>query len=157
MLGLLLLLVLIAAFFDKQVSQQLVAEINKNLKTELRVGDARLSLLSGFPAASVNLSQVRLKDALGGQLLAVQELSFQFDLLSLFGDDLKIHSVRLQDGAVRIVVNRAGKSNTDIFKESKTPKKTATESTLHLALENAELQNIALLYDNAPTQQTAEK
>jgi hypothetical protein len=155
-LGLLLFLVLIAAFFDKQVSQQLVAEINKNLKTELRVGDASLSLLSGFPAASVNLSQVRLKDALGGQLLAAQELSFRFDLLSLFGDDLKIHSVRLQDGAVRIVVNRAGKSNTDIFKESKTPKKTATESTLHLALENAELQNIAILYDNAPTQQAAE-
>ncbi|MFN0176169.1 MAG: AsmA-like C-terminal region-containing protein [Saprospiraceae bacterium] len=155
-LGLLLLLVLIAAFFDKQVSQQLVAEINKNLKTELRVGEASLSLLSGFPAASVNLSQVRLKDALGGQLLAAQGLSFRFDLLSLFGDDLKIHSVRLQDGAIRIVVNRAGKSNTDIFKESKTPKKTSTESTLQLALENAELQNIAILYDNAPAQQAAE-
>ncbi len=155
-LSLLLLLVLIAAFFDKQVSQQLVAEINKNLKTELRVGEASLSLLSGFPAATVKLSQVRLKDALGGQLLAAQELSFRFDLFSLFGDDLKIHSVRLRDGAVRIVVNRAGKSNTDIFKESKTAKKTETESTLRLALEEAEFQNIAMLYDNAPTRQTAE-
>ncbi|MBC7776150.1 MAG: hypothetical protein H7246_12010 [Phycisphaerae bacterium] len=153
---LLLLLVVIAAFFDKQVSQQLVAEINKNLKTELRVGDSSLSLLSGFPSASINLSQVRLKDALGGQLLAAEELSFKFDLLSLFGDDLKIHSVRLRDGAVRILVNRAGKSNTDIFKEEKNAKKPATESTLRLALENAELKNVAILYDNAPTQQAAE-
>ncbi len=155
-LSLLLLLVVIAAFFDRQVSQQLVAEINKNLKTELRVGDASLSLLSGFPAASINLSQVRLKDALGGQLLAAEELSFKFDLLSLFGNDLKIHSVRLRDGAVRILVNRAGKSNTDIFKEEKSAKKPATESTLHLALENAELQNVTVLYDNAPTRQAAE-
>ncbi|MFN0035356.1 MAG: AsmA-like C-terminal region-containing protein [Saprospiraceae bacterium] len=155
-LGLLLLLVVIAAFFDKQVSQQLVAEINKNLQTELRVGDASLSLLSDFPAASINLSQVRLKDALGGQLLAAEELSFRFDLLSLFGDDLRIHSMRLRDGAIRVVVNRAGKSNTDIFKEPKASKKPAAESTLRLALENAELQNVAILYDNAPTQQAAE-
>lgn len=156
LLSLLLLLVVIAAFFDKQVSQQLVAEINKNLKTELRVGDASLSLLSGFPAASINLSQVRLKDALGGQLLVAEELSFKFDLLSLFGDDLKIHSFRLRDGAIRILVNRAGKSNTDIFKEEKNTKKPAAESTLRLALEKAELQNIAVLYDNIPTRQTAE-
>jgi len=156
LLSLLLLLVVIAAFFDKQVSQQLVAEINKNLKTELRVGDASLSLLSGFPAASINLSQVRLKDASGGQLLVAEELSFKFDLLSLFGDDLKIHSFRLRDGAIRILVNRAGKSNTDIFKEEKNTKKPAAESTLRLALEKAELQNIAVLYDNIPTRQTAE-
>ena len=155
-LSLLLLLVIIAAFFDKQVSQQLVAEINKNLKTELRVGGASLSLLSGFPSASINLSQVRLKDALGGQLLAAEELSFRFDLLSLFGADLKIHSFRLRDGAIRIQVNRAGKSNTDIFKEEKNNKKPATESTLRLALEKAELQNMAVLYDNIPTRQAAE-
>jgi hypothetical protein len=155
-LSLLLLLVVIAAFFDKQVSQQLVAEINKNLKTELRVGDASLSLFSGFPAASIDLSQVRLKDALGGQLLVAEQLSFRFDLLSLFGDDLKIHSAKLRDGAIRVVVNRAGKSNTDIFKEEKNTKKPATESKLHLALEKAELQNVAILYENAPTQQVAE-
>jgi hypothetical protein len=155
-LSLLLLLVVIAAFFDKQVSQQLVAEINKNLKTELRVGDASLSLFSGFPAASIDLSQVRLKDALGGQLLVAEQLSFRFDLLSLFGDDLKIHSASLRDGAIRVVVNRAGKSNTDIFKEEKNAKKPAAESKLRLALEKAELQNVAILYENAPTQQVAE-
>lgn len=155
-LSLLLLLVVVAAFFDRQVSQQLVAEINKSLKTELRVGDASLSLLSGFPAASIDLSQVRLKDALGGQLLVAEKLSFRFDLLSLFGDDLKIHSASLRDGAIRMVVNRAGKSNTDIFKEEKNTKKPTTESKLRLALEKAELQNVAILYDNAPTQQVAE-
>lgn len=154
-LSLLLLLVVIAAFFNKQVSQQLVAEINKNLKTELRVGDASLSLLSGFPSASINLSQVRLKDALGGQLLVAEELSFRFDFFSLFSDDLKIHSFQLRDGAIRIMVNRAGKSNTDILKDDNS-KKPATESTLRLALEKAELKNVAVLYNNIPTRQTAE-
>lgn len=154
--SLLLLMILLAAFFDKQVSQQLVAEINKSLKTELKVEDASLSLLSGFPAASVNLSKVRLKDALGAQLLVAEELSFRFDLLSLFGDQLRIHSVHLVNGAIRLVVNAAGKSNTDILKEEKNAKKPSTESGLRLALENAELENVAILYDNAPTRQAAE-
>ena len=155
-ISLLLLLVVLAAFFDKQVSQQLVAEVNKGLKTELSVGDASLSLLSGFPEASVNLSKVRLKDALGGQLLVAERLSFRFDLLSLFGDNLKIHSVLLQNGALRMVVNRAGKANTDIFKPAKNATKPDAESNLHLALEKADLQNVAVLYDNAPTQQAIE-
>jgi hypothetical protein len=156
LLSLLLVLVVIAAFFDRQVSQQLVAEINKSLKTELRVGDASLSLLSDFPAASINLSEVQLNDALGGKLLVAKALSFRFDLLSLFSDDLKVHAFQLRDGAIRVVVNRSGKSNTDIFKEVKSAKKPAAESTLHLAIEQAELRNIAILYDNVPTQQAVE-
>jgi hypothetical protein len=156
LLSLLLVLVVIAAFFDRQVSQQLVAEINKSLKTELRVGDASLSLLSDFPAASINLSEVQLNDALGGKLLVAKALSFRFDLLSLFSDDLKVHAFQLRDGAIRVVVNRSGKSNTDIFKEVNSAKKPAAESTLHLAIEQAELRNIAILYDNVPTQQAVE-
>jgi hypothetical protein len=156
-LGLLLLaLVIVAAFFDEQITRRLVSEINKNLKTELVVGDANLSLLSGFPKASVNFSKVRLKDAMGGQLLVAEQLAFRFDLFSLFGSDIKIHTLRLRDATVRVVVNRAEKTNTDIFKESKTPTKPSTENQLRLALENAEFLNIAILYDNAPARQTLE-
>ncbi len=155
-LSLLLLLLVIAAFFDKQVSQQLVAEINKSLKTELRVGDASLSLLSGFPSASINLRQVRLKDAFGRELLKAAELSFRFDLFSLFGNDLKIHSAHLHDGAIRILVDRSGKSNTNIFKEAKNENKPAAENPLRLALEKADLHNMTILYQNVPTKQAIE-
>lgn len=155
-LALVTLLVVLAAFFDRQISRQLISEINKNLNTELRVEDARLSLLSGFPSASVDLSGVRLKDALGGQLLVAQEMSFRFDMLSLFDEVLNIHSVRLRNGALRVVVNRAGKSNTDILKSSSTKKENQAESNLQLRLEKAELQHVAVLYDNATTRQSAE-
>lgn len=152
----LLLLVVIAAFFDEQVCRQLISEVNKNLKTELKVGKASLSLLSSFPSASIDLSQVRLSDAMGGQLLAAKQLSFRFDMLSLFGDDLKIHSIKLSEGAIRVVVNKAGKSNTDIYKDTAPKKNQPAESGLHLALQNAELNNVTILYDNALTQQAAE-
>lgn len=152
----LLVLLAMAAFFDKQITRQLIAEINKNLKTELQARDVGLSLISGFPEASVNLGGVKLKDALGGQLLAAEEISFRFNLASLFGDQIKVRSVRIRDGALRVIVNAKGQSNTDIFKESKKTTQPATESNLRLALENAELNNMAVLYDNKLTRQLAE-
>jgi hypothetical protein len=153
--SLLLIMVLMAAFFDRQITQQLIVLVNKSLKTELKAEDASLSLLAAFPKASVNLTNVRLKDAQGASLLAAQELSFRFDLASLFGDQIKINTVRIRDGAIRVVINAQGKTNTDIFKETK-PAQPQTESNLQLGLEHAELQNMAVLYDNKPAQQTAE-
>ncbi|MEI6412435.1 MAG: AsmA family protein, partial [Bacteroidota bacterium] len=153
--SLLLMMVVMAIFFDRQITQQLIVLVNKNLKTELKAEDASLSLLAAFPNASVNLSNVRLKDAQGGALLTAQELSFRFDLASLFGDQIKIHTVRIRDGAIRMVINAQGKTNTDIFKETK-PAQPQTESKLQLGLEHAELQNMAVLYDNKPAKQTAE-
>lgn len=156
-LSLFLLLFVLAAFFDEQVSRQLIAEINKSLKTELRVGDAGLSLISGFPEASVEMSDVELDDALGGKLLVAKSLVFRFDVLSLFSDDVKIHTVQLSNAAIRMVVNKTGKSNTDIIKEDGSKSnKTTQESKLQLALENAELDQVAVLYENRPAQQTAE-
>ncbi|MEO6760202.1 MAG: hypothetical protein ABIO24_12165, partial [Saprospiraceae bacterium] len=155
-LGIPLLLLLGAAlFFDGQITQQLVREINKNLKYELMVGDASLSLITGFPNASVNLHNVRMKDGMGGYLLAAEEIAFRFDLLSVFGDQIKVHTVLIRNGALRVVVNLKGQSNTDVVKES--PKATpAQESNLQLALENAELQHVTISYDNKKTKQIVE-
>jgi len=148
----LLLLVGAAVFFDNQITQQVVREVNKNLKNDLLIGDASLSFLSGFPNASVDLSNVRLKDAMGGYLLAAEQISFRFDLFSLFGEQIKIRTVQVSNGAVRLVVNLKGQSNTDIFKET-TKKEPTTESDLQLALESAELKHVTVLYDNKKTRQ----
>ena len=72
------LLIVIASVFEDQISERLVNEVNKQLKTELRVGEFNLSLISGFPDASANLHDVELDDALSGMLLEAQSLSFQF-------------------------------------------------------------------------------
>ncbi len=152
---LLALLVGAALFFDGQITRQVVREINKNLKYELLVGDASLSLLSGFPNASVNLQNVQMKDGMGGYLLTAEDISFRFNLASLFGDQVKVHTVKLENAVVRVAVNLKGQSNTDIFKETKKTEP-AAESDLQLALESAELKRVAVFYDNKKTKQIVE-
>jgi hypothetical protein len=146
---------LLAAFFDKEITQKVVAEVNKSLKTELQVQDASLSLFSGFPQAAVNFKDVRLKDAFGGVLLRAEELSFRFDLASLFTDQIRVNSFLIRDGALRVLVNQQEKSNTDIFKPA-TKASSNNDPSLRLALDQAQLENISVLYENALTHQALE-
>ncbi|MCC6461531.1 MAG: hypothetical protein IT260_13745, partial [Saprospiraceae bacterium] len=150
---LVLILMLLAVFFDRQITRRVLAEVSKSLKTELQVGDASLSMLSGFPNAAVNLTDVRLKDAFGGYLLAVREVSFRFDLMSLFGDRIEIKTVHISGGGIRIRINERGKANYEIFKETE-PDDSSSE--LRIALDNAELENLLLSFQNANTRQIAE-
>lgn len=152
-LGVLVLaLIGIAAVFNEQITRKVLAEVGKGLKTELQVSDAGLSLLKGFPNASVNLSDVRLKDAFGGYLLAAREVSFRFDVRSLFGDRIDIKRISISGGGIRVRINERGKANYEIFKDSGTEE----NSDLRIDLEDAELQNLLLSFQNAKTKQTAE-
>ena len=146
-------LVTLALFFNESVSRMVIREMNKSLKYDMEVGDVGLSLLSGFPDAAVDLESVKIRDAFGGTLLQAKTISFRFQLFSLFGDEIHIRSVLLRDGRLEARVNSRGKANYDIVKPA--PKTAAPESgsTLRIALENAELRNMVLLYDNAVTAQ----
>lgn len=151
-LGLLvLILVGVAAFFNKQITERVLDEVRKSLRTELEVREAGLSLLSGFPNASVNLADVRIKDAFGKNLLSVREVAFRFKITSLFGDRIEVKHLRISGGAIAVHINARGKANYDIFK-----KNDSDGGDLNIALENAELSNLLLSFQNANTRQTAE-
>ncbi len=139
--------IIIAAFFEKQVGQRLVTEINKGLKSELVVDNFELSLLSGFPDASANLRGVVLKDTDDGTLLEADNLAFRFGLFSLFGSNIKVHSVLVQDGALFVKINKRGLPNYNIVKTSKAPKAEKSESAnLAISIEEATLEDVELIY-----------
>lgn len=143
-----LLLIIIAAFFEDQISERLVKEINKQLKTELRVEEFNLSLLSGFPEASANLHNVQVDDALKGTLLDAENLSFRFGLFSLFGANIKVHSIVIEDGSLYIKTDKKGRTNYNILKDAP-PTKTASadaDSEFGLSLDEARLNRVEVIY-----------
>ncbi len=137
----------LAAFFEKQIGERLLTEINKQLRTELRVGSFELSLLAGFPQVAANLEEVVLDDAMKGTLLEADRVSFRFGLLSLLSSDVKVHSVLIEDGALFVRIDRKGRMNYDILvaaeAEAETPK---SPGDLAISLEEARLQNMELIY-----------
>ncbi|MFN4254929.1 MAG: AsmA-like C-terminal region-containing protein [Saprospiraceae bacterium] len=156
-LSVLVLTLGVSLFFQDTITQQVVASVGKSLKTKLEVADAELSLFSGFPDASVDLRGVRLRDLGGANLLEAEKVSFRFALSSLFGSSIRVKSVVCADGAMRLRTDRSGRVLYDISKDEPAGKKqpAPTESELAIALENAEFQGVALLYENLQTRQSA--
>ena len=149
------LLIVIASVFEDQISERLVTEVNKQLKTELRVGEFNLSLISGFPDASANLHDVELDDALNGMLLEAQNLSFQFGLFSLFGSNIKVHSIVIEDGSLYIKKDKKGRTNYDIIKSSSNSSLTedGAKNEVALSLDEARLNRVEVIYVDQTVQQ----
>lgn len=154
LLLLIVMLVVVASVFNEQITRRLLDALDDQLRTELTVRKAGLSLLRRFPEASVNLEDVQLKDAFGRYLLQAREVSFRFRVFSLLGERIEVKKVVVSGGALNVRIDARGRANYDIFKESHS-EAPSSDSNLRLALENAEFKNLLLIYDNANTRQTA--
>ncbi|MEL6923492.1 MAG: AsmA family protein [Bacteroidota bacterium] len=137
----------IASFFEDEISERILSEIDNQLETKLEVKDFELSLLSNFPSVSANLKGVAVNDKFKGKLLEADQLSFRFGLLSLFGSNIKVNSVVVSDGALFIKTNRRGVRNFNILKKRDQPQKaSAKPKDFALLLEEAQLENVELIY-----------
>ncbi|MCS7037729.1 MAG: AsmA-like C-terminal region-containing protein [Saprospiraceae bacterium] len=154
LLLLVIVLVVVAAVFNEQITRRLLDAVDDQLRTELTVRKAGLSLLRRFPEASVNLEDVQLKDAFGRYLLQAREVSFRFRLFSLFGERIEVKKVVVSGGSLNVRIDARGRANYDIFKESPSEAPSGSND-LRLALESAELKNLFIIYENANTRQTA--
>lgn len=148
--GLLLISIIFASLFQDQIGNKLIAELNKQLKSELSVGSFDLSLISSFPNVSATLEDVFLEDAFRESLLEAKEVSFKMGLFSLFGSTIKVKSVVVEDGALNIHIDRKGITNYDILTESEDS--TQTEE-VGVQLNEARLKDIELIYSDDKTKQ----
>ncbi len=145
--------IVVGSVFREEIGRKVLTEVNKRLKSELKVGTFELSLLSGFPSASADLQDVVLEDAWGDLLLEAKKVSFRFGLLSLLGSKIKVHSIVVEDGALNVHLDGQGKANYAIFKERED--KSAGSTDFGISLQQARLKDIELNYQDEKTRQEA--
>ena len=144
---LLLIAVAIAFFFEKQIGNQVIAQLNKQLTTELTADEFRLSLLRNFPKASGTLSNVRLPDTRGETLLLAEDISFLFRPFSLFGSEIVVEEVVLSDATINVHTDPAGRANYEIYGTTDDAE-TETSEEIQLNLERAFLSSVVIRYEN---------
>lgn len=150
---LLLAVIVILSFFEKQIGNQLIQTINSGLETELQVKDFDLTFLTSFPNASIELSGVSVADRFGSELLNANTLAFQFKLFSLFGSNIKVSSVVAEEGILAIHFNEKSDANFDIFKSQEGD---SSPSEMQISLKEARLKNVLLDYRHQATKQSTE-
>lgn len=141
-------LIVIAAIFEKQIAGMVINTLNKQLKTDLQVSEASLSLIWKFPQAAVYLNDAKI-DGVGGQeekLLDVKSISLQCGTLGLLMGDYNFTSISINEGSLFIYSDEKGHVNYDIFKSSAEKTETDESTDLNLSISDATLSNITIHY-----------
>ena len=147
LVSLLAIALVAASIFEDKIGALIVREVNRQLKTPIVVQRVSLSLFSDFPSVSADLDGVFAKDAFGGTLLKARQVSFRMGLMSLFSDEIAVHSVVVRDGILVLKTDASGRQNFDIFKPSKSKK----SLSVSMSIEKAQLENLRVIFQNAPS------
>lgn len=117
------LLVLIAAavaipiLFKGKITRIIKEQINKNIAAKVDFADVDLSLFRNFPRLAVALDSLRvtgIDEFAEDTLVSVQRINVALDLLSVFGSEMKIHSIRVDQPRVHAIVHKNGHANWNI-------------------------------------------
>lgn len=143
--------VVLSAFFEKEIGDKIITEVNKSLKTELSVKDFDLNFFGGFPNISAELIDVVVKDTKKKNLLQAKSIGFKLGFFSLFKTKMNIKEVQIEDGALMVVFDKKGRSNYDIMKSEGSEE----GGDMAISLKEATLKNIELIYEDKRTEQEA--
>jgi hypothetical protein len=141
------LLILFAAFFEDKVGRIVINTLQNQLKTSLKVEKAELSLVWGFPNATVTLKNVELKDSTNQtDLLKVGQLSLKCGILGMITGEYRFHSIQVSDGSLFIWHGKKGQANYNIFKSEEETQADTSSSAMDLAIDKANFKNIQFRY-----------
>ena len=150
LLGILLIAVfligsLIVFFYEKEIKQLVIQEVNKNLDTKITVEEFNFSVFRHFPLASIEMKNVFIEEAIMEKkkdtLLYAKRLSLLFKINDVFKKDVTIRKVLIYDGKLNILVDEKGHGNYHFLKNTESSK-----SSADVGIEKIGLSNVFLKY-----------
>ncbi len=113
--------ILLPVIFKDDLVRLVKQEVNENLDARVEFGEFGMSLFRSFPDFSFSIEQVSvvgIGDFEGDTLVSVGKLDLTVDLLSvIFGDEILVKEIAIEDLDVRAKVLRDGRANWDITKK----------------------------------------
>jgi hypothetical protein len=133
-------------FFQDQLVQYAVEQLNNQVDAKINIQSGKLSVLKSFPNVSVEFSgfyaqsanQFQKANALKNDtLLVAGKVRFEFNIIKLVNKEFVLKKIHVKDGRIYLRVARNGSVNYDVFKKSETPDSLASD----IQLKNVTLDN----------------
>jgi hypothetical protein len=120
--GLFLLAMTTALILGPRIKDLVVEQINQRLSTPVKVDAIDFSFIRKFPYASVDFSGVTAGGAkvsgTNKPLLEARHVFLQFNIFDVFGDELHLKKITVEEASLVIYTDENGANNYDIFKKS---------------------------------------
>ena len=152
-LGLIALGLLIGFFYGDDIKKMIIAELNKNLATEIHVEKFEFSVFRHFPYASVDLEKVMTKGVLKSlpddTLLYADRVSLQFNIIGIFSNNVAIKKIVAKNGILNIRLDKDGNNNYHFWKSSGD----STKASPVVNLQQILLSNMLIRYQDLKNEQ----
>ena len=152
-LVLVLLVVIVTAVFEDRIGKLVLGQVNEQFGTTIEAQRFGLSLWRHFPAVGGELEGVRVAGAFGEPLLVAETAGFELPYSVLWGGEVALNTLYLEDCTLRIVFDERGRANYDIFDTTK-GEQPATAG--RIGIRRARFDNVRLRYDHAQLDQHAD-
>ncbi len=138
---------LVGFFYEKEIKQLIISEINRNINTKISVGEFDFSVIRHFPNASFEMKDVKIDEVTVSEkkdtLLFAKQLSLRFRITDLFEKNVSVRKIVIHDGIINIRVDREGHGNYLFWKKS-----ADTTGSGAIDLEKIGLRNVVLNYND---------
>ena len=126
-----------------QLEQVVIKEINKRLKSPIKIGDIEFSVIKNFPFASVELNNILAIDAFQEDTLCeIELLQLKFNALDLYNNIYLIQELTLKNGFISIYY-KDSVPNYEIWHSTQD---SLREENTDFGLENISLENFKISY-----------
>lgn len=138
-------------FYEEEVVSLVIKELNKHLKTEVRIDPKNidLTIIKSFPDCAIDFKELTAMDSKEFEskdtLLYAKRLSLAFNIKDLFNNNYTIKKIELDQARCHLKVDKKGNANYMVWKSAETD---VTGDSLKFALEKISLTNVELIYKN---------
>ena len=141
-------------FFKEDIVKFLKEQSNEHVNAEVSFQEIELSLLSDFPAMTLEVNQLNIKgkDVFKDiNLLNVEHLLLELDLWKILVDGkYEVHRVILDQPEIHVSVLENGSANYDIYNTTDSiiaaPEETQSSNPFEFKINSYEINNASLLY-----------
>ncbi len=154
---LLALIVSVPFLFKGKIIELAKKEINNSVNATVEFGEFDLSVFRSFPNLNFEINDLKvigIEEFSNDTLLSLNRLSTDVDILSVFGDNIKVKSISIENADIKVKVLKDGRANWDVApaSEEETPEEEVTEessSAMNLALNEFVIKSSNIIYDDA--------
>jgi hypothetical protein len=126
-----------------ELEQVVIIEINKRLKSPIKIGDIEFSVIKNFPFASIELNNILAIDAFQEDTLCeIELLQLKFNALDLYNNIFIIQELTLKNGFASIYY-KDSMTNYEIWHSTQD---SSQEENTDFGLENISLENFKIAY-----------
>ena len=126
-----------------ELEQVVIKEMNKHLKSPIKIGDIEFSVIKNFPFASIELNNIYAIDAFQEDTLCeIELLQLKFNALDLYNNIFIIQELTLKNGFASIYY-KDSMPNYEIWHSTQD---SSQEENTDFGLENISLENFKIAY-----------